>query len=76
MRPQHWSLTWFRALSDTLFIGVHELATAEGEAAREELRGHLGSVTDILAMSARDWAAHARLAEGQALARLERRAQV
>ncbi|WP_369779894.1 hypothetical protein [Streptomyces sp. R33] len=43
-----------RALSDTVFTGVHELATAEGEAAREELRGHLGSVNDILAMSARD----------------------
>ncbi|MFE6839691.1 dynamin family protein [Streptomyces sp. NPDC057705] len=65
-----------RALSDTVFSGVHELTTAQREAAREELRGHLGSVTDVLSMSARDWAARARLAEGQALARLERRARV
>ncbi|MFD9334633.1 hypothetical protein ACFWBF_09510 [Streptomyces sp. NPDC060028] len=65
-----------RASSDTLFSAVRDLTAAEREAAREELRGHLGSVTDILSLSARDWAARARLAEGQALARLERRAQV
>ncbi|MFI0980861.1 dynamin family protein [Streptomyces sp. NPDC021093] len=65
-----------RALSDTAFGGFHEFTTAEREAAREELRGRLGSVTDILSMSARDWAARARLIEGQALERLERRAQV
>ncbi|MFF7311206.1 dynamin family protein [Streptomyces sp. NPDC008137] len=65
-----------KATSDALFGGFRELTGAEREAAREELRGHLESVIDILSRTARDWAARARLAEGQALTRLERRAQV
>ncbi|MER5465558.1 dynamin family protein [Streptomyces sp. NPDC002668] len=65
-----------KAASDAILSGIPELTTAAREAAREELRGHLGSVTDILSRTAREWVARARLAEGQALARWERRAQV
>ncbi|MFF5575684.1 dynamin family protein [Streptomyces luteogriseus] len=65
-----------KAASDVVFGGIKELTVAEREAAREELRSWVRLVIDTLTMGVQGWAARARMAERQALSRLERRAQV